>query len=400
MYYKYHVLSNSGSEVKGSMGGTPESVKNSLKKDNYYIVSVRPDIFKWVIASLTRHKLKAQDLSLFFEDMANMLHIGIAINEVIISLRKTSAAPELTKSLSSIGSDLKSGFSLGAAFEKTGVFPGLVINMLKVGEKSGNLEKVLMDLSKHYSREADFVSGLKSALVYPFIVFSMLVGIMFYISFKVIPHLEELLPIRSGSYFATRMLLASSHFLKDFWYICILVPILSVIFIHSFFNKNSAKSAGYYSFPIIGEIARDIYFTTIFSNLALLQRNGINIIDSLALTEETTHHKFLAKKISKIKDFITSGMSLWQALEKDSFFPSFVYYSVRKGEEAGSLDLYLEGLSKYCFDKATRRIRAILGLIQPALLVFCACVLLFIILAFIMPVYSNLSNIAGGNVKF
>ena len=188
--------------------------------------------------------------------------------------------------------------------------------------------------------------------------------------------------------------------LKDFWYICILVPILAVIFIHSFFNKNSAKSAGYYNFPIIGEIARDIYFTTIFSNLALLQRNGINIIDSLALTEETTHHKFLAKKISKIKDFITSGMSLWQALEKDSFFPSFVYYSVRKGEEAGSLDLYLEGLSKYCFDKATRRIRAILGLIQPALLVFCACVLLFIILAFIMPVYSNLSNIAGGNVKF
>ena len=58
MYYKYYVLSNSGSEVKGSMGGTPESVKKSLKKDNYYIVSVRPDIFKWVIS--ISYKTQAQ----------------------------------------------------------------------------------------------------------------------------------------------------------------------------------------------------------------------------------------------------------------------------------------------------------------------------------------------------
>jgi len=253
-------------------------------------------------------------------------------------------------------------------------------------------------LSRHYSREADFISGLKSALIYPFIVFSMLVGVMFYISFKVIPHLEALLPIRANSYFATRLLLLLSHFLKNYWYICILLPI---VIIYLFFKRSLAKSADYYyKIPVIGEIAKDIYLTTFFSNLALLQRNGINIIDSLTLVEEITHYKFLVKKISKIKDFITSGMSLWQTLEKDSFFPSFVYYSVRKGEEAGSLDTYLESLSKYCFDKATRRIRVILGLIQPALLVFCAGILLFIISAFIMPVYSNLSNIAGGNVKF
>ena len=78
--------------------------------------------------------------------------------------------------MDSIERDLKSGFSLAAAFEKTRRFPGLVISMLKVGEKSGNLEKVLRDLSRHYSREADFISGLKNALIYPIIVFSMLAG--------------------------------------------------------------------------------------------------------------------------------------------------------------------------------------------------------------------------------
>ncbi len=87
-------------------------------------------------------------------------------------------------------------------------------------------------------------------------------------------------------------------------------------------------------------------------------------------------------------------------LQKDSFFPSFIYYSVRKGEEMGSLDEYLQNLSRYYFEKVSRRTRVILSFIQPALLVFCALILLFVVSAFIMPVYSNLSNIAGGNVKF
>lgn len=396
MYYKYCVLSETGSEIKGSMEGTPEAVEKTLKKDGYYIMSVRADILTSVKASFTKRKVKARNLSVFFEDMANMLHAGIAINETIVALRGSSGLVQLTKALDSIGNGLKDGFSLAASFDKTKSFPGLVISMLKVGEKSGNLEKVLRDLSRHYSREADFIAGLKNALIYPFIVFSMLIGIMFYISFKVIPHLEALLPITANNYCATKLLLLSSNFLKDYWYICILVPI---VIIYLFFKRSSMKSADYYKIPIIGEIARDIYFTTLFSNMALLQRNGISIIDSLALIGETTHYKFLAKKISKIKDFITSGVSLWRTFEKDPFFPAFVYCSVRKGEETGSLDIYLEGLSKYYFDKATRRIHVILSLIQPVLLIFCAGILLFLISAFILPVYSNLSNIAGGNVK-
>jgi len=147
-------------------------------------------------------------------------------------------------------------------------------------------------------------------------------------------------------------------------------------------------------------VAKDAAFSTFFSNLAVLQRNGINIADALSLIEETTSYQFLAKKVQKLRDFIASGLSFWQAVEKDPFFPSFIYYSIRKGEEMGSLDEYLQSLSKYYFDKVSRRTRVILSFIQPALLIFCAAILLFVVSAFIMPVYSNLSSIAGGNVKF
>ena len=130
-----------------------------------------------------------------------MLKTGIAMNEAISALQESSVDRVLAKALSGIEDDLANGFSLAKAFEKTKVFPWLVLNTLKVGEKSGSLEQVFVDLAKYYSREAEFLSSLKSAVIYPAVVFCMLIGIMFYVSFKVIPHLEALLPISGNSLF-------------------------------------------------------------------------------------------------------------------------------------------------------------------------------------------------------
>ena len=401
MYYKYSVLSDTGNEINGIEQGSYLEIKNRLKQKNYYLLSLEADIFKSIRFALKKKTVKAQTLALFFEDLVNMLKTGIAINEAVVALQESSIEPVLTKALSDIEDDLANGFSLTQAFKETKVFSWLVLNILKVGEKSGSLEQVFDDLAKYYSREAEFLSGLKSAVIYPIVVFCMLVGIMFYVSFKVIPHLESLLPIRGNAYFSTRLLLFLSHFLKNFWFVCLLFPI-AAIFIYLRFKKSSVEriASFYYKIPLIGSVAKDAAFSTLFSNLAVLQRNGINIAEALSLIEETTSYQFLAKKIQKLKDLIASGLSFWQAIEKDPFFPSFIYYSIRKGEEMGHLDEYLQSLSRYYFDKVSRRTRVILSFIQPALLIFCAAILLFIVSAFIMPVYSNLSNIAGGNVKF
>ena len=401
MYYRYSVLTETGNEIKGIEEGALAKIKERLKEKNYYILSLETDIFKSIRFILERKTIKPQSLAVFFEDLANMLKTGIAINEAIAALEDSSVEPVLTKALASIADDLASGFSLAKAFERTRVFPWQVISVLRVGEKSGNLEEVFCDLSLYYSREADFLRSLKNAVIYPLVVFSMLVAVMLYVSFKVIPHLEALLPIRENAYLSTRLLLFFSHFLKDFWFVCLLLPV-GIALIYSRFKKSQGEkfASCYYKIPLVGPVAKDAAFSAFFSNLAVLLRNGINIVDALSLIEETISYQFLAKRVQRLKDCIISGLSFWQAIEKDTFFPVFIYYSIRKGEEMGRLDEYLQGLSKYYFDKVSRRTRVILGFIQPALLIFCAVVLLFIISAFIMPVYSNLSNIAGGSIKF
>lgn len=401
MYYKYSVLSETGNEIKGIEEGSIAKIKQRLKEKNYYILSLEADIVKSITSLFGKKSLKAQSLGVFFEDLGNMLKTGIAINEAIFALEEASVEPVLTKALTDIAEDLGNGFSLAAAFERTKVFPWQVLSVLKVGEKSGDLERIFGALSLYYSREADFMRSLKSAVIYPLVIFCMLIGVMFYISFRVIPHLEALLPIKANAYFSTRLLLFLCHFLKDFWFVCLLFPI-GAAFIYSKLKKGSTQrlSSLYHKIPLLGPVAKDAALSSLFSNLSVLTKNGINIVDALSLVEETFRYQFLAERIRKLKDFISSGLSFWQAVEKDKFFPKSVFYSIRKGEEMGLLDEYLERLATVYFDKVSRRTRVILNFVQPALLIFCAVILLFIVSAFIVPVYSNLSNIAGGNINF
>ncbi|MBU2221563.1 MAG: type II secretion system F family protein, partial [Candidatus Omnitrophica bacterium] len=171
MYYKYSVLSETGNEINGIEEGLFVEIKKRFKEKNYFILSLEPDIFKSIRFALEKKTIKAQTLAIFFEDLVNMLKTGIAINEAVVALRESSVEPVLTKALSGIEDDLANGFSLTKAFQETKVFPWLVLNMLKVGEKSGSLEQVFEDLVKYYSREAEFLSSLKSAVIYPIVVF-------------------------------------------------------------------------------------------------------------------------------------------------------------------------------------------------------------------------------------
>ncbi len=397
MYYKYSVLSETGNEIRGIEEGSLPKIKQKLKEKNYYILAIETDLVKSITSLLAKKRLKSQSLATFFEDLRNMLKTGISVKEAIIALEEDSVEPVLTEALTIIAEDLTNGFSLASAFGRTKVFPWQVLSVLKVGEKSGDLERIFKDLSLYYSREANFTRSLKNAVIYPLIIFCMLIGVMFYVSFKVIPHLEVLLPIKTNSYFATRLLLFFCHFLRNFWFVCLLFPV-AIVLIYSKVKKGSTSL--YHRIPLLGALAKDTALSSLFSNLSVLTRNGINIVDALSLVEETFYYQFLAERIRRLKDFISSGLSFWQAVEKDKFFPKAVSYSIRKGEEMGLLDEYLERLAAVYFDRVSRRIGVILNFVQPALLLFCAGILLFIVSAFIIPVYSNLSNIAGGNINF
>ena len=128
MYYKYSVLSETGTEVKGIDQGSSSEVRKRLSEKKYYILSLEADFLNSLRFVLEKRTVKAQTLAGFFEDLVNMLKVGIGINEAVAALQESTVDPVLTSALSGIGRELVNGFSLEKSFEKTGVFPWLVLN--------------------------------------------------------------------------------------------------------------------------------------------------------------------------------------------------------------------------------------------------------------------------------
>ena len=118
MYYKYSVLTETGNEIKGLEQGSYLEISKRLKEKNYYVLSLDADFFKSIRFALEKKTIKAQSLSVFFEDLANMLKTGIAMNEAVSALRESSVDRALAKALSGIEYDLANGFSLAKAFEE------------------------------------------------------------------------------------------------------------------------------------------------------------------------------------------------------------------------------------------------------------------------------------------
>ena len=113
MYYKYSILSETGNEIKGVEEGRLESVRKTLKEKSCYIISLKPDILRSIKSCFVKRRIKAQNLSIFFEDMANMLRLGIAVNEAVSELKESSTIAALTKALDSIDKTIKSGLRSG-----------------------------------------------------------------------------------------------------------------------------------------------------------------------------------------------------------------------------------------------------------------------------------------------
>jgi len=400
MYWKYAALTRAGNEVKGTEKGYKKEIARRLNERQLEIVYICPD-FSTVIRNLfkRKHIISARVLADFFEDFKNMLESGISIEEILYSLGETASDDVLKNAIEKIKVSLHEGSTLAGALSDTSCFPGIVINTLKVGEKTGDLGNVMSDLACFYMREAEIKSNIIKSSVYPLVVFGVLAGVMLFISLKVVPKLKIFLPEQALSNISTKAVLFLTFMVQKGWLVVGIITIFLVI-IYSQLKKSKIDkiAAYYYKMPGIGPLAKETAFALFFLNLSTLQRGGISIITALNLIHESFPYSYAARKFLICRDYILGGSAFWQAVERDPFFPRIISYTIRKGEEIGRLDDYFWRLADFYFKKVAQRVDSLVGSLQPILLGACAVFLVLVALSFIVPIYRNLSVIAGGGI--
>jgi general secretion pathway protein F/type IV pilus assembly protein PilC len=267
--------------------------------------------------------------------------------------------------------------------------------MVRAGEEGSFLEDTLQRIADFTEHQEELKGKVFGAMAYP--AFLVVVGSLILVLMLVffVPKFEPLFDRmrEEGTLpWATTALLAVSYELQHRgWVMLIVAPVLVV-----FLQKQFANEAGHRRFDAfrlklygIGQVVRSLAIARFCRVLGTLLHNGVPILNSLRIAKDATGNKILSEAIAEAAEHVSSGRSLAQPLAECKQFPVDVIEMISVGEEANNLEHVLVSVAEKMERTTNRQLELVVRLLEPLMLVIMAGVILFVLLALMLPIFNS-----------
>jgi type IV pilus assembly protein PilC len=343
-------------------------------------------------------KVESEHFTVFCRQLASLYKAGISMVEAVHTLSQQTESKVFKKILSEISEEMRRGtqFSAAAANYPT-VFSNIFVNMVRAGEASGNLDEMLGRLAVFYEKEYYTKQKIKSAMVYPIVMSIVTVIVVIVLLTFVVPRfvnnfaamgLELPLP--------TRIVIASSEFIKSKWYLVMALMFVPGIAI-SFARKNP-KGVYYLDYiklklPVFGKLLHKQALSRFSRTFCSLFAAAVPMLQMLQIVSTVVGNEVIAKLIRDSREGVRSGQSISEPFKDTWIFPPMVVQMLAVGEKTGSLDSMLEKVADFYeadVDQMADRLKALL---EPLMIVILAGVVGIIVLAVMLPSFTLLGNL-------
>ncbi|HEU5338376.1 MAG TPA: type II secretion system F family protein, partial [Sulfuricaulis sp.] len=357
------------------------------------VTQAREDIFgafKSRLAAGTRITLT--DLSLFSRQMYTLLKAGVPIMQALRGLRDSTQNPALAKVIISIGESLDTGLDLTSALRRhPKVFSPLYVNMVQVGETTGSLQEVFLQLATYLEREKDTRDRIKSATRYPiFVVVAIFIAI-FIINLFVVPTFAK---VYSGFKIelpmATKILIATSNFTVAYWPVIVIGVITAIFSIRYYIRTPEGRYRWHkmkLGIPVVGKV---IYKATLgrFSRaLAVMMKSGVPLVQGMTVISRAVDNDFIGERIVQMRDGVERGETIARTAAATGMFPSLVIQMISVGEETGSVDELMFNVAEFYEREVDYDISNLSTALQPILIVFLAIMVFILALGVFLPMW-------------
>jgi len=354
------------------------------------------DIGKYLKAR-RKTKVKLDDMILFCRQMHTLNSSGVPLVRALRGLVETSRNPTLGEALGAVVNDIESGMELSGAFSRhPKVFPALLCRMVQVGEVTGKLDEVFMQLSIYFEREKDTINKVKAALRYPSFVLAAIAMAVVFISLFVIPAFEKVFAGAGAKLpLATRILLGLSSFMQNYWYVLLGLFILLVIVV----NKGLKTTQGRYfwdryklKIPLVGDIILRSTLVRFSRGFNMSYTAGVPLSQALGFTARAVSNSYVGGKIEAIRNGIERGDTLTRSATQTGMFTPLVLQMLAVGEESGSVDVMLEDVAEFYEREVDYDLKNLSSAIEPIMIVIIGGMVLVLALGVFLPMW-NLSSI-------
>jgi len=352
------------------------------------------------ILSFITERIPTSDKILFSRQLSTLINAGLPLVQSLRSVINQTKNKALRAVISLVIADVEAGSALGVALKKhPKVFSRVFTSLVDAGETSGTLDSSLERLAYQQEKDAEVVSKVRGAMIYPVIVLAVMVGVVSFMLVSVLPQVEDLykgfgdvqLP------FLTQMLLAISNAIIKFWWLVIIIVVILGFVLFNWSKTPSGRSffdSMKIKIPKVGELFMKMYMARFARTGSTLVASGVPLLQMLEITAEGVNNVHVAASIRKAADKVKGGKSLADALQNDPYFLELVPNMLRIGEQSGQIEAMLSKTADYFEKEVDNSIKTISTIIEPALMIILGVVAITIVSAILVPIYS----LVGQNV--
>ncbi|MCG8608684.1 type II secretion system F family protein [bacterium] len=344
-------------------------------------------------------KVKTEELYTFANQLSTLLSAGVPLLTALQILSEQTENKLFKKTIEDIEDSINAGSTLTQAIGRhPRIFPKLFVSMVRAAEKSGQMAEILGQLSNYLKQQHKIRKKVKAATAYPKFIFFFFLIVLAGIIFGLVPRFKSVFESFGATLpLPTQILLTASHLAREYLLYEVLI-IVALIVLYKRFKKTPkgelVLEMGKMKLPIVGDLVKKSAISKFCRTLAMLIRSGVSLVDALDIAGATTESIHFTKAIQNVKSGVLGGESLQARLKQHAIFPIMVVSMVATGEQSGSLDQMLNGISDLYDTNVDTKITGLSSILEPALMIGLGVVALIVIIALYLPIFfmSNVIN--------
>src|SRR3984957_15559649 len=372
------------------IAGTAEELRNRFVQAGYYVYSVRARGMRGIGRNKKRANLEA--FIIFNQQFLTLVRAGLPILGSLDMLVKGQKNPLFRAQLEDVAARVRTGESLSGAFEAQGGFPLIYTTTLLAGERSGQLEDVLSRYFAFPRISPSFRKKLIASLLYPCLLIAMVAALFVFLISFVVPRFAMLYDqLGTNLPAATRMLLSVGNNFQHYilWALAAIALIVYVLYRYSQTAAGAARiDRMRIGMPIFGNIWRKYQVALFVRTLSSLLTGGLPPVPSLETAARSISSNTIATAVMASVGTVREGKSLAQSLEKTGVFPDLAVEMIDVGESTGALPQMLNSVAEFFEEDVQTALTASLALIEPAILIVMGSVVVVILIALYLPIFS------------
>lgn len=340
------------------------------------------------------NKVKAKDRILFARQLSTLINAGLPLVQSLRTVAKQSQSKSLKVILNKVISDVEAGSSFNAALAKhPETFNQIFISLIAAGETSGTLDAALDRIATQQEKDAEILSKVRGAMVYPIIVVLVMLLVMGFMIVQVLPQVKVLYSgVGGGSQLPliTRILLGISDFTIKFWWLEILVLGLGAFFASRWARTGPGKQVvdkyKMRAWPA-GPLFMKLYMARFARTAQTLIASGVPLLQVMDITASSINNVHIERSIRDAAEKVKGGKALSESIANDPNFLQLVPDMLRIGEQSGSMEAMTAKVADYYEKEVDQQIKTISTIIEPVLMVVLGVVAFIIVAAVLLPIY-------------